>query len=243
MAIGPSSPIRRCLSAVEEIIRQTQIPKAGTAASRSAAAILATHALHCMRGAGMLNGAGHHSAAAALFRPIEDAIDCFAAVSLIEGAAERWQDGKLKASDAAKLWVATTSESFEHDVAHSLDDYRRRIRAQFNDYSHCHPRLAEWNLYLRPVAEPAGTTLELNFGSVIDTCAHRIDAHISASVWEFVDLLSAAFRSNETPQPGEHWAALDQLKPEFQAILDRHRSHGCFDVLISPEISQLSPQR
>lgn len=235
--IGPSSPVQRAIRALESIVSNAPSTRAGTSESRSAASLLAVHLLHCLNGVGLLNAAGHHSAAVAMFRPIEDALDCFAAVSLDADAAERWHQGQLKASDAAKVWVAIFPTLVEHDEF-TLAEYRRLVRSQFNDYSHCHPRLTHWNLYLRPDA-PATATAELNVaGAVIDSCGHRIDAHLTASLWEFIHILDVSLVGIQDVAYAAR-EELDGTKGEIATILEMHRKNGCFDVLTAPEFRQL----
>ncbi len=232
--IGPSSPVQRAIRALESIVSSAPFTKAGTSASRSAASLLAVHLLHCLNGVGLLNAAGHHSAAVAMFRPIEDALDCFAAISLDADAADRWHSGQLKASDAAKVWVAILPTLFEHDEF-TLAEYRRIVRSQFNDYSHCHPRLTHWNLYLPPDSPETGVA-QLNVaGAVIDSCGHRIDAHLTASLWEFIHILDVSLVGIQEVAQAER-EVLNGTKGEIAAILEIHRKNGCYDVLNAPEL-------
>lgn len=138
-AVGPSSPVQQSLEVLRVIISDTPLPEAPSREAYFVAPILALHTLYLIEGAGQLNSMGYHSAAVSLFRSIEDALDCFAAVTPVPGAVESWLRGELRASDAAKLWVATEAESFEHahDTGASLSDYRKRLRSQFNKYAHC----------------------------------------------------------------------------------------------------------
>jgi hypothetical protein len=47
-------------------------------------------------------------------KSVEDAWDCFTAISLVPRAAEKRLKDELKPSDAAKSWVAVERESFQH---------------------------------------------------------------------------------------------------------------------------------
>ena len=55
---------------------------------------------------GMINAAGYHSAAVTLMRSIEDALDCLFAVVQSDINANKWLNGELKASQAARTWTA-----------------------------------------------------------------------------------------------------------------------------------------
>ena len=61
-----------------------------------------------------------------MLRPLEDALDCFAAVTMVKGAAERWSARNLKPSDAAKTWIETAGDSF-------LAGYRKTLRGRSRD--------------------------------------------------------------------------------------------------------------
>jgi len=195
--------------------------------------------MHLLEGAGQLNGAGYHSVATVLFRPIEDTFDCFAAVGLIEGAAGKWWNRELRPSDAAKMWVQAMSEEefqFAYGVT-TLAEYRKVLRSQFNEYSHCSPALTQLNLYYMP-RNAKGGTMELNCDpQVIDANAHGIDAHLTTCLQEFIDMVARVF--------AEHFknnivtrSKLAALREEIDVILKRHQKHGCFDVLGAVELKR-----
>ncbi|MGB0094372.1 MAG: hypothetical protein WBP81_17805 [Solirubrobacteraceae bacterium] len=94
--VGASSPVQQAIGLLCKLVDDEPAPR--VAGGRSSALLLATHVVLLLRAAGQLNAAGFHSPAAALFRPIEDALDCFAAVSPVDGCAEAWENGHLKAN-------------------------------------------------------------------------------------------------------------------------------------------------
>ena len=95
-AVDRSSPVQQILKLLRTIIGDTPVPESPTREAYFAAPILATHILHLLEGAGHLNAMGCHSVAVSLFRPLEDALDCLAAVGLVPEAAERWLKDELK---------------------------------------------------------------------------------------------------------------------------------------------------
>jgi hypothetical protein len=232
--IGSSSPVQKCLVLVKSLIEEKPMPIAKTQTAQSASVLLGTHLLHLLGGAGMMNCAGYHSAAVTIFRPLEDALDCFGAVSLIEGQAERWFNNSLKASEAAKLWINCMK-----DIDRTyFSEYRRKLRAQFNDYSHCSPQQANWNLYFSPTTETKGT-MELNTKPfVINSNAHRIDAHLTAHLYEFLWFLETAYEEylNNNQELGTH---LIEQKHNIKEILDNHEKHGCFEISVPAEIESI----
>lgn len=101
-----------------------------------------THLLGLMESTGLINCRGFHSSLVTLLRAIEDATDCFAAVGINANTAIKWQEGKLKSSDAAKLWAS----NFLIGDVDSLE-YRKSIRTALNRFSHCTPEQTHWNIY------------------------------------------------------------------------------------------------
>jgi hypothetical protein len=193
-----------------------------------------------MTACGQLNISGHHSAAVVLFRPLEDALDCFAAVTMVEGAAERWSTRKLKPSDAAKAWVAIAGEKLDPDNE-SLSRYRRALRGQFAHYMHCSYDLCLWDLFFNPSSLDSRSnqlvgTYELNTsGSVINTNAHSIDAHLTAHHLEFIEIVKHAY-SRELSHVPHQMRELTRLENEVVEIMERHNDHGCQNVMEPPEI-------
>lgn len=146
---------------------------------------------------------------------------------------------RAKVQRRSKNWVPKMGEEkveFAHGVT-TLSDYRRILRSQFNEYSHCSPALTEWNLYFMPRNEKGGT-LELNIDpQVIDANAHRIDAHITACLQEFIDMVERVFAGHFENHTAT-WSELATLKEEIDVILKRHHEHGCFDVLGAAELKR-----
>ncbi len=125
--VGPTSPVQRALRWLVTFFADKPIPNTGDGAAQNAALGLATHLLHLLRGFGMLNLNGYHSVAASLLRSFEDALDCFAAVILVEGAAEKWSNTELRASDAARVWTPLVPDIAARGV--SLSEYRKTLHA------------------------------------------------------------------------------------------------------------------
>jgi len=243
---GPSAHTvlsRGALEWIATFFAQTPPTDLG-AESASDSALIANHLLHLIRGCGLLNGTGFHSAAVSLLRPMEDALDCFAAVSLVVGAASLWRRGQLKPSDAAKKWTSGNIADNFTPLGVSLPEYRKGLRGQFNPYSHCSPELCRWDLYFRPTArnEASGNvtgTLELNARPlVIDSNAHSIDAFLTAHLLEFLQLIRLAYAGYLSTR-GPDLARLSALEAQITDIMERHSEHGCQEVRIPPEVARL----
>ena len=240
--VGPSSPVQRTLGLLAELIDDEPSPRIER--GRSGALLLATHVVLLMRAAGQLNAAGFHSPAATLFRPIEDALDCFAAVSLVDGCAEAWERGDLPASTAAKRWTSNPDDHrdvlFLSANVTSLSEYRESLRMQYNDFAHCHPRLANWNVYTAP-QEGEANRLRLRLNTRPDQIArnaHAIDAHLTASLVEFLDHVERAYAE----YLADHKPLALQLadcRSETETLLREHSQNGCLDVATSPELRRL----
>lgn len=188
------------LDIVRKILSRGPQPEAQTEEARFCAQAVGLHLIMLIMTTSDANLSGRHSCALALFRAMEDALDCFAAVSLIPEAAERWAEGKLKASQAAKRW--------EHKIAdvklpngEKAVDYRKRLRAFFNNFAHCAPCLTEWNLYPDFDAEEAiraksKLRAELKFNHeqrVLQQNAMRIGQYLLAHTLEFVDVVEMGY--------------------------------------------------
>lgn len=243
-AIGPSSPVVQALGWIAKFLAAGPSTNLGTG-SDSESALIANHLLHLIRGCGLLNGSGFHSAAVSLLRPMEDALDCFAAVALVPGAAEEWRSGRLRPSDAAKKWTAgRVADGFVSDGT-SLPEYRRKLRGQFNSYSHCSHELCLWDLYFCP-NEKQGSgvvtgTLDLNTEPlVIDSNGHSIDAFLTAHLLEFIELIRLAYADVLHARRPE-LERLSMLEVEIIEIMERHNEHRCQEVDTPPEIRRLKP--
>lgn len=244
LAIGPSSPVQQALAWLETFFKAGPTPDIGTSAAQSNGVLLSAHLLHLLNGCGLLNNAGFHSASVSLLRSLEDALDCFGAVVLIKGAAEKWANRKLKASDAAKLWVPGVKEIATRDL--SLAEYRKALRSLFNQYTHCSCDLCLWNLYFQPKEKKNGVmtgTLELNLPpTVIDSNGHSIDAHLTAHLLEFIILVKKAY--DQTIQKNkENMKYLHLLIADIAEIMERHDQHRCQDVSVAPEIRSIKEQQ
>ena len=101
-AVGPSSPVHKFYHH-PKISRLGAHTQYRTAASKSSGLLVGNHLFLLIDGCGLLNGSGLHWAAVTLLRPLEDALDCFAAVTMVKDAAERWSQRNLKPSDAARV--------------------------------------------------------------------------------------------------------------------------------------------
>ncbi|MNO25525.1 hypothetical protein D3C76_153650 [compost metagenome] len=187
--IGEKSPVQKTLKLLRLLAHEKPMPNASTSESKSASALIMTHLLGLCDSAGMINCRGHHSAAITLFRPIEDATDCFAAVASDADAARKWNEGKLKSSEAAKIWTGSANL---YDGS-SLGEYRRTIRHTFNNYSHCTPGQAHWNVYLESIGENR-CTMELNTTPfVINLNAYYIDRYLCIHLYELIDIILIVF--------------------------------------------------
>jgi hypothetical protein len=134
------------LDALTRIIDKRPKPQIDTEVAQFSAYAIANHLLLLVMTVADANVAGRHSAAMSLFHNVEDALDCFGAVSLITGAAERWANGDLKANQAAILYEGRLG-AIRLSSGETVIDYRRRLRSHFHQYEHCAPNLIDWDLY------------------------------------------------------------------------------------------------
>jgi hypothetical protein len=195
-----------------------------------------------LQGSGVLNLSGWHSVAASLLRSLEDALDCFAAVIIVPGAARKWSNGELRPSDAAKAWTPLVHEIVAKEV--SLPEYRKRLREKFNEYAHCSPELCAWNLYFLPTERNAHTgmvtgILQPNLGSqVIKSNAHALDAHLTGHLLEFLVLVRRGY-SKQIRSDREAPRLLDEFVAAISGIMMKHDEHGCQEVRPPPEMRRL----
>src|SRR5271157_5833292 len=129
-AVGPASPVQQALALVRDFLSFEPTPDISTPASKTTGLLVGNHLLQLISACGLLNGSGFHSAAITLLRPLEDALDCFAAVTMVRGAGERWSARELKPSEAAKLWTEIAGDTFS-PVNTTLPEYRKTLRGQF----------------------------------------------------------------------------------------------------------------
>ncbi len=242
-AYGPTSPIIQVLCWITEFLARFPQPNIGTNSAKSNALLVGNHLLHLISGCGLLNGSGLHSAAVTLLRPMEDALDCFAAVVLIEGAAEQWAKRQLKPSDAAKQWTARFLDLIQPQGT-SLPEYRKYLRGEFAKYSHCSHDLCLWDLFFKPqiVNDKTGKmqgTLELNFvGHVIDLNAHAIDAYLTAHLLEFIELIKVAYSGTLQSEP-TRMKKLIAFEKKITEIMEKHNQHRCQEVRVPPEVARI----
>jgi len=238
-AVGPSSPVQQSLALLRNFLSLEPTPDIATPSSKSSGLLVGNHLLHLISACGLLNGSGFHSAAVTLLRPLEDALDCFAAVTMVRGAAERWSERQLKPSDAAKMWTEIAGDTF-NPVNSTLAEYRKTLRGQFAHYMHCSYDLCLWDLFFSPRARDPETgqlsgPYELNRGGhVIDSNAHAIDAHLTAHYLEFMAIVKRAY-SQELGRPSVRLEELVRLEGEIIKIIERHNEHRCQNVLVPPE--------
>ena len=126
--VGESSPVQKAIKMIWEIFANHPLPNNKSIASQSAAEQIVLHLLGTMNSIGMINAAGYHSAAVTLMRSIEDALDCLFAVVQSDINANKWLNGELKASQAARTWTADKVV----DQSIPLGDYRKNIRHGLN---------------------------------------------------------------------------------------------------------------
>ena len=244
-AVGPSSPVQQTLRLLRDFLSSEPTPDIATASSKSNGLLVGNHLLHLIDACGLLNGSGLHSAAVVLLRPLEDALDCFAALTLVKGAAERWSEREIKPSEAAKLWTVAAGDIFS-PANSTLPEYRKTLRGQFAHYMHCSYDLCLWDLYFSPRVRDPETghlsgTYELNQpGQVIDLNAHAIDAHLIAHLLEFLTILKRAYSLALGQEPGRS-RELDRLEIEIVHIMEWHNEHKCQNVLVPPEWRRGNP--
>jgi len=240
--VGPGNPVHRSIDWLAWLFGREAQPNVNSERARSAATGLGTHLLHLLRGFGMLNLNGYHSAAVRLLRPLEDALDCFAAVVLVEGAAEAWSEGRLRASDAARVWTPLIDDLIAPGM--SLGEYRRRLRDKFNDLAHCPPEVCAWNLYFNPERRDPRTgavsgSIKVNIHpQVIAKNAHALDAHLVAHLLELLHIVRHGYSSRLTAHRRERDLLADLISA-VTVIAERHNEHQCQEVRPPAELRDL----
>ncbi len=195
------------LDAVTCIVRKRPRPQIDTEVAQFSAHVIANHLIFLILTASDANFAGRHSAAISLFRNMEDALDCFGAVALIPGAAEKWTKGKLKASQAAKLYEGKLG-TIKLSTGETAIDYRKELRSYFNSYAHCTPYLTDWDLYphfdredikkLFNNEQEEGIIPELRVNTgdrLLQENAVRIGAFLAAHTLEFSHLIEMGYKN------------------------------------------------
>jgi hypothetical protein len=236
LIIGPSSPVQGVLGFIKGFLLDEPHLNSRRPDAELAGAVIANHFLMLFDACGTLNVSGMHSAAVALLRLMEDALDVFVAVTTVDGAAQRWENGTLKPSDAGKAWAAHHGNPQIVDAGGeglSLDEYRKRRRNMLNKYSHGSYDLCAWDLFCHPLPSVPGTApmakVKINHArQVIAANAHAIDASVTATLLEFLGLFQDAY-SNAIGQFDQE-RVLARLITEIEAITRDHTAHRCQDV-------------
>jgi len=233
------SPVRGAIAILDTLFSDSPQPRVRTQAAKSCGELLGRHVLNLLGACGELNLTGLQSVAVTLFRPLEDALDCLAAVTMIAGAAERWRRGELKPSDAAKLWVERSSVKPITDE--SFSDYRRRLRSTFNPFSHCDPIVPDWDVFVEQHPLKAGMfRLRINHeNQVIVSNAYRIDAFLVAHLWEVLAVIEEAYNSYIEIRE-EISDQLNIVKSEMRKLLAEQHKQGLRDTVYPPELELLS---
>ncbi len=220
------------LDIIRRIISQSPYPEVQTEIARRCAEAIGLHLIMLILTASDANLRGRHSCALALFRGMEDALDCFAAVSLIPGAAEKWARGKFRASDAARLWEDKLGD-IVLPTGEKAIEYRKTLRSYFNNFAHCSPYLTDWNIYpeldSREILAPhknLKAELRLNHEmKILEQNALRIGAFLAAHTLEFISVVEMAYKKFLTRNPdlkgelsGIRRRLTDLFEKEFGAV-------------------------
>lgn len=134
------------LDSLKRVVHKRPYPQIHTEAARFTAHVIANHLIFLILTTSDANICGRHSVAISLFRHMEDALDCFGGVALIPGAGEKWTQGMLKPSEAARLYENKLG-TIKLPTGETALDYRKNLRSHFNHYAHCTPYLTDWDLY------------------------------------------------------------------------------------------------
>ncbi len=235
--VGETSPIQKTIKIFWKLAVEKPETTAGTMESKSSAALILTHLLGLMDTAGFTNCRGFHSAAITLLRAIEDATDCYAAVGVSSDATLRWMAGKLRGSDAAKIWTpnrrATNIEN--------MGEYRKYIRAFLNNYSHCSPEQTHWNVYLESTSNNR-CTMELNTDpKVINLNAYYIDRYLCVHIYELVDVVFMVYEKyleENISCKNELITLQHEIEDVVKDFLQYIESEQ-IDISVAPEISRI----
>lgn len=169
-------------------------------------------------------------------RAIEDATDCFAAIGIDQNAAIKWNEGKLKSSDAAKIW---TFDSITDEV--NLSEYRKTIRKSLNSYSHCTPEQVNWNIYLETIAENK-CKMKLNTKSmVININAYYIDRYLCIHIFELTEVIKTVYSKYIKENQKLENQIFDLQKHSEEIILDfmKFIDKEKLDIMVAPELLRI----
>lgn len=230
------SPVQKMLKLGWHLAEIKPETFANTDESKDASALILTHLLGLMDSAGMINARGFHSSAITLLRAIEDATDCFAAVGIDGGAAERWNEGKLKSSVAAKIWTSKLKCDSEKN-----EGYRKMIRTFLNCYSHCTPAQTNWNIYLEEYAENKAT-VELNTKTmVINMNAYYIDRYLCIHMYELIEVIEVVYSRYIKQNQDLEKKILDLQKSIEDVVLEflQYIGKEKLDITIAPELLRI----
>lgn len=235
--IGNRSPGQQAIKLCWQLLKDKPETIGGTMESKSASALILTHLLGLIESAGMVNCRGWHSSAITLLRATEDALDCFAAVGSSHEATLKWQNGNLKASDAAKVW---TKDYFinEHE---SMANYRKMIRTALNQYSHCTPEQANWNIYLESIGN-GYCTMELNTESmVININSYYIDRYLCIHLYELVNVILDVYR-DYLKNNMDLKKQIEKVKDEIVIVIKdflKFINKDKLDISVAPELRRI----
>jgi hypothetical protein len=226
------------LDILKKIFIVSPEPKAKTIIARKCAESIGLHLINLIIAASDANLRSFHSVSLALFRSMEDALDCFAAVTLKPDAAEKWANNRLKASEAAKVWDGRL-ENATLPTGERAIDYRKGLRSYLNNFAHCSPYLTDWNLYPDILPEekeqirrnpdrsiPITVSFHVNHQEgVLLQNAIRIGSYLAAHMLEFVSVIEEAYEEflSDNPELKEALAAEkskleEKLKTDFGAV-------------------------
>ena len=242
LAIGETSPVQQVIRLLYDFFAIQPQPDLNEESAKRTGLLAANHLLCLTDACGLLNGSGMHSAAVVMLRSLEDTLDIFCAVTTVPKAAESWEKGNLKASDAARLWIQHRGNPAT-SAGQSLSDYRKGLRDAFNKYSHASYEICLWNLYFRPKPmqngeEPLIGTLEINSPRyVINSNGHAIDAHLTAHLLEFFEAIKDSYATDLATFANAK--CLSELEAEIHDIMKMHDSHGCQNVQVPAELRKL----
>lgn len=201
------------LDAIGDIVSRSPQPDVPSETAKRCAEVIARHLISLIITGSDANIAGRHSVSLSLFRNMEDALDCFAAMALIPGAADKWENGQLKASEAAKLCEHIFAD-FVLATGQNAPDYRKDLRRYFNQFAHCNPYLTNWDIFpdiepssihalsKTPSASGISAQLRVNHGGrILGENAFRIAAYLAAHTIEFSSVAERAYSQFLEHQP------------------------------------------
>jgi len=234
MRLWPNwEPGSAALDSISSIVSRSPQPAIRSESARRCAEVIARHLISLIMTASDANLAGRHSAALSLFRNMEDALDCFAAVSMIPDAVEKWASGNLKPSEAARLCEPVLGE-FVLVTGQSAPDYRKNLRDYFNRFAHCTPYLTDWDVFpdiepssidaisQRPDTAVISAQLRVNHEErILPENALLIGAHLAAHTLEFSSVVEKAYSRflQDEPQLHQH---LQQTRVRLEDALKEY---------------------